>query len=393
VHVNDLTPPAGPPAEISHLVRQRTEARQRRDWARADELKAEIEAAGWRVVDRGGKTSVSPAAPASVEVDGELRYGSSTAVESRLSSPATVAWTVVVAASEDPARISRLLSGLRASAPAGTQVVVVANDPSAAQAAVLAPGAPDVEPLSGNAPEVLRTSTRLGYAAALNIALARAAGELVLLTDGTAAPAGDAFGPLAEALADGTVAAAGGFGLYSEADTPLRPGALRREPFEATEETAPGGAAPRAAAQLTTPAGFDATALEGAWLAFRRSDYIALGPLDERFVTPSWLDVWWTLRLRAGEEPQGAEYVESEPAADGDDTAERDDRDGEANDAMERPGDADVQMPRPRRAVAVRLPLDRDETTWPPDRSRLNRRNMYRILDRFGWREDLVSEP
>jgi len=26
----------------------------------------------------------------------------------------------------------------------------------------------------------------------------------------------------------------------------------------------------------------------------------------------------------------------------------------------------------------------------PPDRSRLGRRNMYRVLDRFGWREDLV---
>jgi hypothetical protein len=378
VHVNDLTPPAGPPAEISHLVRQRTEARQRRDWTRADELKAEIEAAGWRVVDRGGKTSVSPAAPASVEVDGELRYGSAAAVESRLGSPATVAWTVVVAASEDPARISRLLSGLRASAPAETQVVVVANDPSAAQAAALAAGAPDVEPIGGNAPEVLRTSTRLGYAAALNIALARAAGELVLLTDGTAAPAGDAFGPLAEALADGSVAAAGGFGLYSEADTPLRPGALRREPTGPDHQ------------EIAALAAMDAATLEGAWLAFRRSDYIALGPLDERFVTPSWLDVWWTLRLRAGEEPQGAEYVESEPAAERDDAAD-DAADGRSD--AERRDNADVTMPQPRRAVAVQLPLNRDETTWPPDRSRMNRRNMYRILERFGWREDLVSEP
>jgi hypothetical protein len=134
----------------------------------------------------------------------------------------------------------------------------------------------------------------------------------------------------------------------------------------------------------------DAATLEGAWLAFRRSDYIALGPLDERFVTPSWLDVWWTLRLRAGEEPQGAEYVESEPAAERDDAAD-DAADGRSD--AERRDNADVTMPQPRRAVAVQLPLNRDETTWPPDRSRMNRRNMYRILERFGWREDLVSEP
>ena len=46
-------------------------------------------------------------------------------------------------------------------------------------------------------------------------------------------------------------------------------------------------------------------------------------------------------------------------------------------------------LPEPRRAVRLALPLDRDAVPWPPDRSRLNRRNMYRVLDRFGWREDL----
>jgi hypothetical protein len=47
-------------------------------------------------------------------------------------------------------------------------------------------------------------------------------------------------------------------------------------------------------------------------------------------------------------------------------------------------------MPEPRRALRLELPLERDEVSWPPDRSRLNRRNMYRVLDRFGWRDDLT---
>jgi hypothetical protein len=365
--VNDLTSPTAPPAQITHLVRERTEARARRDWARADALKAEIEAAGWRVVDRGNRTSVSPAAPQTVELDGELRYGSAAAVPSLLDSPATATWTVVVVASEQPDRVSRLLAALRTHAPGGTGVVVVANDPSDAQVAALGPEAPDRAPIGGIVPDLLRTSTRLGYAAALNIGLRRAAGELVLLADATAWPTGDAITPLAAALADPAdagrraVAAAGGFGLHAAESAPLRPNALRREPVSA-----------------------EATALEGAWLAFRRSDYRELGPLDERFVTPSWLDVWWTLRLRAGAEPEGAEYIESaEPDGPEESAA------GEAAEAVEA-GTHDIEMPAPRRAVSLELPLDREDVPWPPDRSRLNRRNMYRVLDRFGWREDLA---
>jgi hypothetical protein len=371
--VTDPTSPAGPPADITHLVRERTEARTRRDWARADALKAQIEAAGWRVVDRGNRTSVGPAAPPSVDVDGELRYGSAAAVPSLLHLPATTGWTVVVLASEEPERVSRLLAALRVHAPAGTQVVIVANDPSASQVAALAPGGPDREPIDGVAPEVLRTSTRLGYAAALAIGLQRCTGELVLLADGTAQPLGDALTPLAVALGDATVAAAGGFGLASAEPGPLRPGALERM----DEVPGPEGAAVA-----------EATALEGAWLAFRRSDYLELGPLDEHFVTPSWLDVWWTLRLRAGAEPAGSEYVEpsDDGGGGGDDRAEAD----EAGATGAAAGAAQLDFPKPRRAVRAELPLERDETAWPPDRSRLNRRNMYRVLDRFGWRDDLA---
>ena len=366
--MSDLTSPAGPPADVTHLVRERTEARARQDWPRADALKAQIEAAGWRVVDRGSRTSISPAAPATVEVDGEVRYGAASAVPSLLTEPATVPWTVVVLASEQPERVSRLLAALRTHAPAGTQVVVVANDPSEAQTAALATDTPDRAPIAGTAPEILRTSTRLGYAAALNIALQRAIGELVLLTDGSAWPTADALTPLATALADHDVAVAGGFGLFGEDASPLRPSALTREP--ATGAGAAGAAGDDGATA-------DATALEGAWLAFRRADYIDLGPLDERFVTASWLDVWWTLRLRAGAEPEGAEYVEA---------AETDESEEPASGPEV---EHEIEMPTPRRAVRVELPLERDEVVWPPDRARLNRRNMYRVLDRFGWREDL----
>jgi hypothetical protein len=375
--VSDSPTPAGPPAQVTHLVRERMEARARRDWATADALKTQIEAAGWRVVDHGSRTSVSPAGPVTVVVDGEPRYGSSTAVPSLMDEPDAAAWTVVVVASESPERVSRLLAALRRHAPAGTRVVVVANDPSDAQAAALDPEAPDLAPIAGALPEVLRTSTRLGYAAALNIGLRRAAGEFVLISDATAWPTGDAMTPLAAALHDPAVAAAGGFGLVAPERGPLRPNELRRvEP--ATPEA-------------------DATVLEGAWLAFRRSDYRDLGPLDEHFVAPGWLDVWWTLRLRAGAEPEGAAYVEPEGDIDSGEAPTGDAPAAHAPAADDPTVDGggvaepdEVVMPAPRRAVRLELALGRDEVAWPPDRSRLNRRNMYRVLDRFGWRVDLA---
>jgi Glycosyl transferase family 2 len=373
--VSDPTSPAGPPAEISHLVRERVEARTRRDWARADALKAQIEAAGWRVTDRRGRSGVSQMAPASVEADGETRYGSAAGVESLLAAPATTGWTVAIVASETPERVSRLLTALRAHAPAGTQVVIVANDPSDAQVAALGPDSADRASIGGFAPELLRTSARLGYAAALNIALQRAAGEFVLIADGTAWPSGDAISPLAAALADPAVAVAGGFALYVPDDEPLRPTALSREP--AADDAADD---PAATAAPTAP-----TALEGAWLAFRRADYIELGPLDEHFVTPSWLDVWWSLRLRAGAEPEGWEQAEPRE----EDEAANADEPSALPTADEDVPEDDFEFPAPRQAVRLELPLANEPGVWPPDRSRLNRRNMYRVLDRFGRRIDL----
>jgi hypothetical protein len=353
--------PNSPPPRISELVRRRAEARAGHDWPAADALKAEIEAAGWSVVDRGGQSTVRRTSPVSVEVEGEVRYGSAADVPSRLETPAEAPWTVAVVAGEAPDRVSRLLAGLRAHAPAGTHVVVVLNDPSEAQVTALAPGVADREPVAGREPEVLRTAVRLGHAAALNVALRRAAGELVLLADGTAIPTGDALTPLAGALSDQQVAVAGAFGLTSAEPGGLRPRALER-----------------------TSSG-EVEALAWGWLAFRRSDYVELGPLDERFVTPAWLDVWLSLRLRAGADSEWVQ--EAEPPIEGAGGSEEEADAGEPANALEPP--IGLDLPAPRRAVCLALPLEGGGEPWPPERTRLNRRNMYRVLRRFGWRADL----
>ena len=57
--------------------------------------RAEIENAGWRVVDSGTGFRLEPANAPDIEVGGEIRYGRSEAVPSRLDEPATGLATVL----------------------------------------------------------------------------------------------------------------------------------------------------------------------------------------------------------------------------------------------------------------------------------------------------------
>jgi hypothetical protein len=316
-----------PPDEIQTLARERAGARARGDFGRADVLRASIEAAGWRITDRGTAFRLEPAAPPTIETIGVLRHGSPETVPSVLDEPASARFTVLLVADDRPDDLARILDGLRTYAPDGTQVAIVANEPTPAQAERLAPGSPDLAPVAGAEPELLWTSARLGHATALNAGLRRARGEVVVLAATSVDVAGDAFTPLVEALADPSVAVAGGFGLAGPD--------LRR---------------------LADAAGPDVDAIDAGWLAFRRADITMLGPLDGKFVSPDGLDIWWSLVLRAG---------------------------------------ADPDLP-PRRAIRLELPLMRrglpgGASADTATRDRLARRNFYRLLERFRDRPDLLS--
>jgi Glycosyl transferase family 2 len=248
------------PEAVLDAAHARAAARAERRWDEADRLRAEIEAAGWRIVDRGTDFALSPAAPPTVEEAGIVRYGSSADVPSRLAEPPSDEVTVVLVATDWPEDLDRAVGALRLLAPERTSVVVVADAPSEDQEAALA----DVE-----GAELVRTSVRLGLAAALNAGIRRAAGRIVIVLDTSVEPTGDIFTPLVRALDDPSVAVAGGWGIVSDD--------LRR--FR------------------DAPAG-DVDAVEGYAMAFRREDAIARGPLDERFRFYRNLDIWWSLVLR-----------------------------------------------------------------------------------------------
>jgi hypothetical protein len=241
------------PADLAALAEERALARQARDWATADELKARIEAAGWRIVDDGVDFTLSPLRPPDRQVDGVTWYGSPEAVPSALDEPASRAASIIVL--QPPAAgPAGWLGELAEQLPADVEVLVVA---AAADA------------VDGPAAEFIRTVEPWGPVAALRAGVRRSRGELVVVLQGDRRVTGDIVGPLQAALADETVAIAGTEGLVS--------GDLRRyQPAEQPE----------------------ATALGAGCYAFRRADGAAVGRVDPRLHLAGSVATWLSLELR-----------------------------------------------------------------------------------------------
>jgi hypothetical protein len=264
-----------PPDEVLSMASARAAARAARDWSEADRLRAAIEAAGWKVVDRGTDFTLQPAHAPDVVEGGRVRHGSSATVPSRLSEPVSAVATVLVRVTDRASELQAVLHALREHPVEGTQLVVVADDPSPEAAFEL-----EAEGSQAADPEVVWTSARLGHAASLNAGIRRAIGSVVVVLDPMVAPTGDVVSPLVRALEDPAVAVAGAFGLRSSDMRRFAP----------------------------APAG-EVEALEDSLLAFRRIDAIERGPIDERFRRDRSAGTWWSLVLRdegVGQPPRRA---------------------------------------------------------------------------------------
>ena len=222
--------------------------------ALADELTARIEAAGWRVVDFGSMYDLEPARPADI-TEGERRlYGAVESVPSRLGEPATSEASVVVIVGRDSVETHQTLSALAATAPAGTQVLVVTG--------------PDAS-IEGPADEIIRTAVSFSAGDALQAALRRTTGSLVVVLEPEVVPVADIVTPLAGALADPSVAVVAATGLYS--------GDLHR--YHRLESG-------------------DATTVASGSYGFRRADAIEHGPMDGRLQLRGSVAAWLGLLLR-----------------------------------------------------------------------------------------------
>ena len=261
------------PPEIVDLAEARSRARQARDWRRADVLKADIEAAGWRVVDKGLSFRLQPALPPDVEDAGRHCYGSPDSVPSRQQEPEERGATVVVIAPAGAPSLSTTLAALRQHTAADARILLVAPR--------------QVQPSdAADATEVLWTATPFTAGAALRAALRRVTSEMVVVWSPDLVPSGSI--------------------VRTPPGGPRRPRGGHR-----------GGVRPglRRTCCTSSPATGDVTAVTGGCYAFRRRDMLDRQPIDDRLVRPDGVATWLSLLLRDAGEASPARRAITVPLA------------------------------------------------------------------------------
>jgi hypothetical protein len=164
--------------EVRRLAAERDAARARRDFAKADELRMRIRALGYEPTDTSEGPLLSPLPP---------------------TFDVSVQWLV----QGWPEDIVRGIESFRTNEGGrSVQHVVVATELEGF-------GWPDDIELVLVDPEV-------GWATARNTGLARAAGSLVFVVDGSIEATGDVLGPLANALSDPAIGVTGPYGISTE---------------------------------------------------------------------------------------------------------------------------------------------------------------------------------
>jgi cysteinyl-tRNA synthetase len=241
------------PERVRALAAERAAARGRRDFAAADSLRERIAAAGWIVTDTpDGAFDLEPV----VGPDAAARIAPADVV-SVLDDVADVDVSVHWVLEGWPQDVRRAIGAFRAHAGDRSVHFVVADLTA------------DEGERWGDDVEVLRLEAGVGWGAAMNAALKRATGRIVLVADGSVEATGDVLGPLEAALADPTVGVCGPFGIVT---------ADLRE-FESAH-------------------GPDVDAIEGYLMAFRREVLAASDLFDERFRWYRTADVDLSFRIK-----------------------------------------------------------------------------------------------
>jgi hypothetical protein len=261
---------------VEALAAARAEARLERDFARADELKARIEAAGWKVADDGPRYSLAPARPPDRPDAGRVVYASAASVPSRLADAADPGASVVIIARELEPAVSSVAAFAEET---DVDLILVVPDGSVERTALLerladATATASVEvggPVGERRPiEVLWVTGGLAPGIALAAALRRVGRELVVVLEAGVELDGALVAPIAAALADPAIAAVGVDGLTS-AD-------LHRFRTAGVDEPV--------------------VALGPGLVAFRRGDAGRLNAIDGRLVSLAGVIVWSSLALR-----------------------------------------------------------------------------------------------
>lgn len=257
------------PPEILALSHERDLLRRRGNYQRADELKRQIEDAGYAVKDNphGAHLVILPG----VDVDGKM-YRMARQLPSLLDEADTCTFSVIILAQNSYDRVRRCIgSVLRFADQSAIELLLVDN---ASQDGI------DLwaEALKYQEPRlhVLRTTRTMGVAEAYNVALKQSHGHYILLLDSSAELTGDIFTPLEKTLANEEVGITGLHGLRTDD--------LRH--FEECKHE-------------------EAEVVDSQCMAFSRKLLKKVGLFDERYRYPHYMDIDFNLAIR----DTGAEAV------------------------------------------------------------------------------------
>jgi GT2 family glycosyltransferase len=245
------------PPEVRAQLERRRAARAARDYALADQIRAELEASGWQVVDG---PEGSRAEPAGRQPEA---YPNATAVPSLLDQPDECEYSLCLAVYGWAEDVRRLVAVTAASA---TEVVAVDVSGSGLSPEDLTPAE---QPNAARAVRVIRVQDALGHAQAWNTAARRARGRIIFFLEPSLEFGPSVLDTLAAALDDDAVGMVGPFGLGTDDMRSFEP-----------------------------DSGPDVAALEYL-LAIRRERLAAVGELDPHYRFYRNLDIDFSYQVRA----------------------------------------------------------------------------------------------
>ena len=191
---------SGIPEAVRRLADAREEARRRRDFAAADELRDRIRSEGYEVTDTPDGSALTPAAEPEPARPRRLKPAD---VDSLLDRPPAFDASVHWLAQGWPADVLRGIESFDRGAPGASIQHVVVD--------VMEEPAPWPDGV-----EVVPLEPGTGWGDARNAGLERSLGRVVVVADGCVEAAGDVIAPLVRALGDPSVGVAGPFGIVSD---------------------------------------------------------------------------------------------------------------------------------------------------------------------------------
>jgi GT2 family glycosyltransferase len=250
------------PADILALSHERDELRRKGKYEKADDLKRQIEEAGYGIKDnpRGAHLIVLPG----VEIDG-VNYRTSRHVPSELDQADSCTFSVNILAQNTFEATRRCIESIERFAVGHNIEIMLVDNGSQDELYAWASARQQQDARL----HVLRITRPVGEAEARNVGLKRSLGQYILILDSSIELTGDVFTLLAAQLSNREVGITGLRGLLSED--------MRH--FEETSE-------------------LEVEAVAGSCMAFRRNILKRAGFFDERFRFPYYMDIDFNFAVR-----------------------------------------------------------------------------------------------